>query len=142
MGGGHGPHIHGNPNNLKEEDNELSLKIRPIEFIKHNPQLFHLDPFDPNNLFQCAGGLKTTVFAVTGGLIALSYFSNSMRGRPYNFYHNLHVGAYRFLMGALIGGGIGYSKFGDRQRVHNAYVAERLRRRYPQSMELHTTDLW
>jgi len=27
-------------------------------------------------------------------------------------------------------------KFGDRQRLHNAWVAERLRRRYPESLKL------
>ena len=35
--GGHGHHIYGNPNNEKEEDGELSSKIRSIELIKHNP---------------------------------------------------------------------------------------------------------
>lgn len=35
--GGHGTAIHGNPNNLKEEDADLSSRIRSIELIKHNP---------------------------------------------------------------------------------------------------------
>ena len=35
MGGG--PKIAGNPANIKEEDADLSSKIRPIELIKHNP---------------------------------------------------------------------------------------------------------
>ena len=37
MGGGHGPNIVGNPENIKEDDATLSEKIRPIELIKHNP---------------------------------------------------------------------------------------------------------
>ena len=35
--GGHGPVIIGNQSNIKEEDADLSSKIRPIELIKHNP---------------------------------------------------------------------------------------------------------
>ena len=46
------------------------------------------------------------------------------------------------MFGASIGGGLGYLKFGDRQRLHNAWVAERLRRRYPEAMSLNTSDLW
>jgi len=70
------------------------------------------------------------------------YFKGGLATRPYNFYHNLHMGFWRFMFGASIGGGIGYLKFGDRQRLHNAWVAERLRRRYPESMGLTATDLW
>ncbi len=36
--GGHGHvHIHGNHNNIKEDDSKLGEKIRNIELIKHNP---------------------------------------------------------------------------------------------------------
>jgi hypothetical protein len=33
-------------------------------------------------------------------------------------------------------------KFGDRQRLHNAWVAERLRRRYPDSLLIEEHDLY
>jgi hypothetical protein len=140
--GGHGPAIHGNPANIKEEDSELSQKIRPLELIKHNPQMFHLNFFDFNNHFELVGGVKTAAFAALGGWLALSYFMGGQKTRPYNFYVNLHQGAGRFVFGALIGGGAGFLKFGDRQKMHNAWVAERLRRRYPESMHLKATDLW
>jgi len=65
-----------------------------------------------------------------------------LAARPANFYFNTHQGFGRFFAGAIIGLGVGYMKFGDRQRLHNAWVAERLRRRYPESMSLHATDLW
>ena len=47
--GGHGPVIHGNPNNIKEDDADLSSRIRDVNLIKHNPQLFYLNFFDFNN---------------------------------------------------------------------------------------------
>ena len=140
MGGG--PHIEGNPNNIKEEDAELSQKIRPIELIKHNPQLFHLEFWNAYNMFDILGGAKTCFLAVVGGTISTQYFLGQRAAKPYNFYINAHQGFGRFAFGALLGLGIGYLKWGDRQRMHNAYVAERLRRRYPESMSLGATDLW
>ena len=48
----------------------------------------------------------------------------------------------RIFLGAVVGGWAGYLKFGDRQRLHNAWVAERLRRRYPESLNLDSHDLY
>jgi len=76
--------------NIKEEDAELSQKIRSIELIKHNPQLFHVDFWNLNNHFEIVGGWKTLSFAVIGGWISLSYFMGGRRGKPYNYYVNLH----------------------------------------------------
>ena len=78
--GGHGHvHIEGNPNNIKEEDSLLGLKIRNIELIKHNPQVFHLDFYDINNHYEIAGGAKTVALALFGGFVALQYFLNVRR---------------------------------------------------------------
>ena len=140
--GGHGPNIEANPNNMKEEDATLSEKIRPIEFIKHNPQLFHMAFWNPHNMYEIAGGFKTCFTSVVGGTIALNYFLGMRAGKPYNFYINAHMGMFRFAFGALLGLGAGFMKWGDRQKLHNAFVAERLRRRYPESMTLSTSDLW
>ena len=140
--GGHGHHIAGNLNNTKEDDKDIVNRIRPIELIKHNPQVFHLSFFDLCNQFEVAGGVKTLGFALVGGWVSYSYFVNAMRSRPYNFYVNLHQGFLRFMFGFGVGGAWGMSKFGDRQKLHNAYVAERLRRRYPESMSLKVDELW
>ena len=140
--GGHGPEIHGNPNNIKEEDSQLSHKIRNIELIKHNPQLFHVDFFNVRNHYDIAGGAPTVALALVGGWLSLAYFMGGQRTKPYNFYVNIHQGFTRFLLGAGAGASFGYVKFGDRQSLHNAWVAERLRRRYPEAKALHATDLW
>ena len=139
MGGGN---IHGNPENIQEADADLKQRIRPIELIKHNPQLFHLDFYDLSNHWAIVGGAKTAALAAIGGAISVAYFMGGRATRPYNFYVNTHMGFGRFFFGAMLGTGVGYLKFGDRQLLHNAYVAERLRRRYPASMDLKATDLW
>ena len=140
--GGHGPHIAGNPDNVKEEDATLSAKIRPIELIKHNPQLFHLEFFNMANQYEILGGGKTVFLAALGGTLSVAYFLGGRGTRPLNFYVNTHMGMARFFFGASLGTGAGYLKWGDRQKFHNAYVAEKLRRRYPAAMELTASDLW
>ena len=58
------------------------------------------------------------------------------------YYERLHIGGLRIFVGFTVGAIIGYLKFGDRQRFHNAWISERLRRRYPECKELHTHNLW
>ena len=90
--GGHGDaHIEGNHNNIQEEDSTISHKIRSIELIKHNPQLFHFDPWSVKNQYEIIGGTKTLAFGVIGGWIYLTYFLGRMKTRPYNFYDTLHL---------------------------------------------------
>ena len=54
MGQGHDDHHHGpktNPNAIQESDDQLPLRVREIELIKHNPNLFHVDLFDLKSAF-------------------------------------------------------------------------------------------
>ena len=52
------------------------------------------------------------------------------------------VGMSRVVLGLTVGSWVGYMKFGDRQRLHNAWVAERLMRRYPEAKDLNAKDMW
>ena len=140
--GGHGHHAIGNEHNLKETDEEMLHKIQRIDTIKHMPNHWHMEFFDANNMHAILGGNPTLGYAAFGGFVSLAYYQNRAAHLPRNFYaHNMHV-AGRFLLGAAIGLSLGYLQFGDRQRLHNAWVAERLRRRYPESMALEAHDLW
>ena len=143
MGGGHGPHIVGNPNNIQEADAELAGKIRSIELIKHNPQLFHRNLADPMTVCELMGGAKTAALGVGMGVLFAGYYlGGRSHAKTYNFYINTHVGFFRFFLGTAVGLGIGHVKWGDRQAMHNAWVAERLRKRYPAAMNLNAHDLW
>ena len=111
--------------------------------MKHNPQFFWLNFWDFNNHFEIVGGARTLGVALIGASLSYSLFSRrytSLGGA--NAYHILHQGFGRVLFGGAIGGAFGYVKFGDRQRLHNAWIAERLRRRYPESKTLSQGDLW
>lgn len=140
MGGGHGPHTTPNMNNMQETDEEMQGKIQLIETIKYNPNMFHIDICDPVALCNVMGGVPTLV--TTAGGAALSYGYYAAQVRTYNMHSNIRRTQGRLLIGSLMGLAFGYVKFGDRQRVHNAYVAERLRARYPESVNLHEQDLW
>ena len=135
--GGHGDAIHGNPTNIQETDEDIRGHIQNIELVKHNPQFFWLNFWDFNNHFEIVGGARTLGVALIGASLSYSLFSRrytSLGGA--NAYHILHQGFGRVLFGGAIGGAFGYVKFGDRQRLHNAWIAERLRRRYPESKTL------
>ena len=140
MGGGHGPHIVGNENNMQESDEAMRGKIQLAELVKFNPQNFHLEFLDAGNMYTILGGAPSLACGVLGAAGSLAYYQAA--GASKNFYINNLRTTGRLLFGLSLGLSLGYNKFGDRQRLHNAYLAERLRRRYPESMKLHQTDLW
>ena len=76
--------------------------------------MFYLNFWDINNHFEVLGGAKTLTYALAGGWLALMYFKGGMAGRPVNYYHNIHNGILRFLLGSTVGTGVGYLHFGDR----------------------------
>ena len=119
-------------------------QIQRIETIKHNPNHFHMEFFNGSNMYNMLGGAGSFGFAAVGAGVSYGYYAGFAATRQLNFYaHNLRVVS-RIAMGATFGLALGYQRFGDRQRLHNAWVAERLRRRYPESMSLahHDGDLW
>ena len=146
MGGsGHDSHGHGshrNEHNLKESDSEMLGKIQLIELVKHNPNHFHLEFFDSSNMYTILGGPLAFAYAAFGGLFSVQYYRSQAAHMRFNFYLNNTRIFQRFTFGFAIGLFAGYLQFGDRQRLHNAWVDERLRRRYPESMQLHEHDLW
>ncbi len=127
MGQDHHDHRHEktNPHAIPEPDQDLPLRIRSIDFIKHNPNLYHVSIFDLGKDYQLLGGHAWLASTLFGAAFGNWYFSTKAR-----------------LLGAAIGGWVGYIRFGDRQRIHNAWVSERLRRRYPESKNLDVKDLW
>mgnify|MGYP001806577723 CR=1 FL=1 len=138
----HGHHEHVNPHATTEADDQLLLRVRPIELIKHNPNLFHVSPFDAPQVYSILGGLPWALSTAAGGFLGYWYYSAKRRSTPATFYSGIFLTFSRVALGGLLGGWFGYSKFGDRQRLQNAWVAERLRRRYPESLGLATRDLW
>ena len=96
--------------------------------------------FNASNMVSILGGAPTMAMGVLGAAASYGYYAAA--GQSPNFYTNNMKVTGRIGLGLSLGLGLGYMKFGDRQRLHNAYIAERLRRRYPESMTLHHTDLW
>ena len=138
--GGHGPHLVGNDKNMQESDQAMAERIQRVGLIKFNPNHFHLDFWSVKNMYQVSGGAPTLLCGMLGSATAFAYYARSSMHR--NFYTNNMRAFGRISLGFVLGMALGYNSFGERQRLHNAYVAERLRRRYPESMDLHTTSLW
>ena len=141
MGGGHHD-IQGNERNIYESDEEMKAKIRHIETIKHSPTTFHMWPYDVSNMWNILGGLKWAICAGAGSYLGWQYYSFKLQYQPATYYARIMVGFSRIFLGFVVGSWVGYMKFGDRQRLHNAWVAERLMRRYPEAKDLSVKDLW
>ena len=139
--GGHG-HVYGNEHNIKESDEEMLHKIQRIGTIKHMPNHWHMEPFNGANIYNTLGGAPAFGYSILGAGMSFGYYLNKSANLQKNFYAHNTRSASRLMFGAMIGLGFGYLQFGDRQTLHNAWVAERLRRRYPESMELVAHDLW
>ena len=92
-------------------------------------------------MFSLLGGGPSFLMGATGAMGSLAYYQAGS-GASRNFYTNNLRASGRIFMGFSLGLALGYKFFGDRQRLHNAFIAERLRRRYPESITLHQADLW
>lgn len=114
----------------------MPLRIREINLIKYNPNMFHVGLFDVPKVYETIGGHSTLACEAIGGLFGYWYYSQKIKHTPATFYAHIILAFSRVALGAAIGGWVGYMRFGDRQKLHNAWVAERLRRRYPESLEL------
>ena len=102
--------------------------------------LFHLEAFDPSKWYTISGGAPTLAFGAFGAAFSYSYYAS--QSRPYHAYAHITRSIGRLGFGFVLGFAYGAYRFGDRQRLHNGYVAERLIRRYPESMSLHEHDLY
>ena len=139
---GHGEHVHIHYNNQakQESDEDMQGKIQFIDLVKFNPMHFHLNFFDTQSWLIVLGGAPTLATGLFGAAFSYNYFAS--QSRPFQPYVHFYRGFGRLLLGFTLGVAFGYSRFGDRQRLHNAWVSERLMRRYPESMNLHEHHLW
>lgn len=142
--GGHGHHDlhHPNMDNIQEADGELAYKVRSIDLIKHNPNLFYMKALSPATWYEVLGGIKGTLCAVGGAALSWQYYQLRLARTPAHFYQSIWISGWRIMLGLTVGGWVGFMKFGDRQRMHNAWVSERLRRRYPDAVNIKETDIW
>ena len=121
MGGDNHDHdhevVHVNLNNIKETDAEMPYKVRDIELIKQNPNLFHMWIYSPADLLEIAGGPGFLATAALGGLLGFGYISRKLAHNPAHFYSKSMQIYSRCFLGAIVGSWVGYMKFGDRQRL-------------------------
>jgi hypothetical protein len=88
------------------------------------------------------GGAPAYATSALGASFGYWYYTRKTAMIADTFYIGMLRKFSRVTLGAAAGLWIGYMRFGDRQRLHNAWIAERLRRRYPESIDLHAHDLW
>ena len=138
--GGHEVHIHYNNHAMQETDEQIQGKIQRIELVKFNPWFFHMKTLELNSWYTLSGGAPTMATGALGAAFAYSYYAAKPRV-PHPYVHFMRSTG-RVLFGFTLGAAYGFMRFGDRQRLHNAYVAERLMRRYPESADVQESPLW
>ena len=126
----------------QENDGDLPFKIRPIQLVMHNPNIFWVSPYDVPKAVEVLGGLPFLATAGLGAGISMTYYKFGQANIPATFYANVMKTWGRLLFGLAIGGYIGYLRFGDRQRLHNAYTSYRLRKRYAGAIDITEKDIW
>ena len=126
----------------QEPDEELKHKIRPVDLVMHNPNYFWLSPYDTKNVVETMGGAPWVMSTAVGAAISLTYYKFGQSHVKSTFYvNNMRLWG-RFIVGASIGGFIGFLRFGDRQRLHNAYTSYRVRKRYAESINIEEKNIW
>src|SRR5437870_2130909 len=111
-GGHHDDHGHHgqrtNEHNIHESDADIPQKIRPIDLIKYNPNLFHVWIYDPVQIYNLLGGIKTDVCAAIGGAFGWWYYAASTRQVPDTYYiRNMRLFS-RVTLGVIVGTTIGF----------------------------------
>lgn len=78
--GGHDNHGHNGDHHhaskrIQESDQEIVSKIRPIELIKHNPNLFHVNVFDLAAVEDLMGGTSWFLSGTAGAAFSYWYYA-------------------------------------------------------------------
>ena len=125
----------------RTSDHQLPHYIQPIDLVKHNPTTFWHNWKHFGESYEILGGNRWGLTTFGGAAFAVAYFNARNSNLPTTYYKKIgHVWG-RIIFGGFLGAAFGYWKFADRQRIHNAYTADRLYRRYPECKSITTTGL-
>jgi hypothetical protein len=124
-----------------EKDSILKLKIRPVSMIKRNPSLFYVNPFT-EEAYEMIGGHKFIGLSSVFGFLNVASYQYMIRTQKIQQYTRRFYSLAHFSAGFIIAGFFAYHLLADKQRIHNAYIAHRLFKRYPQSKSLKNTHLY
>jgi hypothetical protein len=119
-------------------DDKLKLKLRDLNLIKHNPNLFT----NRGEFFDVYGGSRSLLISSSFALAFYLYRkkANSLRGikiRHGVIYNNVYA-----FFGFLVGNVYAASFFTPTQRLANDYNAQFLFKRYKDSKNLNRSNIW
>lgn len=125
-------------NDKSTSDDKLKLKLRDINLIKYNPNLFT----NRGERFEVYGGLRSFLISAGFGLVFYIYRhkANTLRGiKPRaGVNYNMMIGLFGFGVGTI------YNALflSPNQRIFNDYIAHWLYKRYPNCKNLSRTNIW
>ena len=129
---------------LKEEDDELPWKVRPVSLIKFNPFMFNLHPRSQiDQTFRMLGSYPTICTTILGSSTCLYFqMTSNPLFKGQNFYVQKLKLLWTGLFGAALGFGIGVLRFGDKQRWLNHRMGYCVLKKYSQAEDINRDQLW
>jgi len=130
------------PFNLPEDkytnDSLLKQKLRSINLIRHNPNIFT----NREGAFELLGGYRSLATTLTFGGLAVLYRIQANRLRGIKYRMGMRNNYNFFLFGSMIGALYSTLFFVDFQVLMNDYFAQSLFKRYPDSAKLSRNNIW
>lgn len=126
------------PEDKYTEDHNLKYKVRTVNLIKYNPELFT----NRGNFGYVYGGEKSLLMTLGCATLGLLYRrrANFLRNVPTR--EGIWYNTAYFLFGASIGAFYSTCFFVRWQVVYNEYIAHFLMKRYKGSQDLHAKNIW
>jgi len=120
-------------------DDKLKLKLRDLNLIKHNPNVF---TNREGGVYNILGGNRMALFTLLGGFSAYYYRHQANVTRGVSKRIGIWNKNIAFIYGATLGFLFSVGNFGKTQILMNDYYAQCLFKRFPDSKKLTTDNLW
>lgn len=126
------------PLDIKTSDEHLKYKLRDINLIKHNPNLFT----NKGQFIDMLGGERTMATCATTTILFYLYRLQANSLRKFSFREGLWMKHYFAMYGFAFG--LLYSSifFFQHQRIMNDIIANFLLKRFKGSMDLDRKHIW
>lgn len=122
------------------QDHELKHKLRSVNLIKYNPNLFANR--EKGDFYQIIGGHRTALTMLTWAALFVAYRQRANSVNKTAFRLGVWNKNISFWAGMATGAVWSTLFFVNWQRLGNDYLAHFLFKRYPACKELNRSDIW
>ncbi len=126
------------PIDTDTSDEQLKYKIRSLNLIKHNPNIFT----NRGNFMETMGGMNTVIATLGFGALGVLYRTRVNALRNVSAREGMWLNTFYFLFGSAFGLGYSACYFMKTQMVMNDMFAHYLMKRYSGSADLKRRNVY